>query len=88
MTRVGNSFTATLLDPAQLRGQQAFDQDVDQLVEYVKSSKLAEGISEILIPGEPERRERERREREGIPVDDQTWRQICETATRYGVSTP
>jgi len=86
-TRVGNSFTATLLDPVQFRDRTTFDQDVDQLVEYVKSSKLAEGFSEILIPGEPERRERERRQREGIPVDDETWRQIRETATRYGVST-
>ena len=84
--RVGNSFTATLLDPAQFRGSGAFDQDVDQLVDYVKSSKLAEGFTEILIPGEPERRERERRERDGFSVDDETWRQICETAERYKVN--
>jgi uncharacterized oxidoreductase len=83
--RVANSFTATLLDPAQFRGQGAFDQDVDQLVDYVKSSKLAEGFNEIMIPGEPELKERARREREGIPVDDGTWRQIQETARRYGV---
>ena len=83
--RVGNSFTATLLSPDMFRDRHAFDQDVDQLVEYVKSSKLAEGYTEILIPGEPERRERERRERDGIPVDDVTWSQIRETAERYGV---
>src|SRR5208282_2567775 len=83
--RVGNSFTATLLDPAQFRAGEDFHLDVDQLVDYVKSSKLAEGFSEILIPGEPERKERERRERDGIFVDDETWRQIRETAERYGV---
>lgn len=83
--RVGNSFTATLLDPAVFRGQGEFDLDVNQLVDYVKSSKLAEGFSEILIPGEPERRERVRRERDGISVDDETWRQIRETGERYGV---
>ncbi len=85
--RVGNSFTATLLDPVVFRGEGAFDQDVDGLVDYVKSSKLAEGFSEILIPGEPERRERARRERDGILVDDETWRQIRETGERYGVKT-
>jgi uncharacterized oxidoreductase len=83
--RVGNSFTATLLDPAVFRGQGEFDLDVNQLVDYVKSSKLAEGFNEILIPGEPERRERVRRERDGISVDDETWRQIRETGERYGV---
>ena len=84
-TRVGNSFTATLLDPTQFRDPGAFYHDIDQLVDYVKSSKVAEGFTEILIPGEPERRERERRERDGIPVDDETWRQIEETAKHYGV---
>jgi uncharacterized oxidoreductase len=83
--RVGNSFLATIIDVAQLRDRTAFDQEVDQLVEYVKSSQLAEGFTEILIPGEPERRERERREREGIPVDEETWRQIRNTAERYGI---
>jgi uncharacterized oxidoreductase len=83
--RVGNSFTAMLLDPVVFRGEGAFDQDVDQLVDYVKSSKLAEGFNEILIPGEPEQRERARRERDGISVDNETWRQIRETGERYGV---
>jgi len=86
--RVGNSFLATLVDVGQLRERARFDQDVDRLVEYVKSSKLAEGFAEILIPGEPERRERERRERDGIPVDEESWRQIRETAVRYGVKIP
>jgi uncharacterized oxidoreductase len=83
--RVGNSFTTTLLDPAVFRGRGQFDLDVNQLVDYVKSSKLAEGFNEILIPGEPERQERVRRERDGISVDNETWRQIRETGERYGV---
>jgi len=84
--RVGNSFLATVIDISQFRERASFDQDVDQLVEYVKSSKLASGFSEILIPGEPEARERARRETQGIPVDDETWRQITETAERYGIN--
>jgi hydroxycarboxylate dehydrogenase B len=83
--RVGNSFLAVVIEVAQFRDRAAFDQDVDQLVSYVKSSKLAEGFTEILIPGEPERKERERREKNGIPVDDETWRQLRETADRYSV---
>lgn len=83
--RIGNSFLATVLDIGKFRDHSAFDQDVEQLAEYVKSSKLADGFTEILIPGEPERRERERREKNGIPVDDETWRQITQTAGRYSV---
>jgi uncharacterized oxidoreductase len=84
--RVGNSFTAMLLDPGAMRGRSAFDREIDQFIEYVKSSKLADGFDEILIPGEPERRERARREKNGIPVDDVTWGQLRETGERYGVS--
>jgi uncharacterized oxidoreductase len=85
-TRVGNSFLAVVLDIPQFRDPKAFEADVDQLVKYVKASKLAPGFTEILIPGEPERKERPHREANGIPVDDETWRQICDTAQRYSVS--
>ena len=85
VTRIGNSFLAVVLDIQQFRDRKLFDADVEQLVEYVKSSPLMPGFTEILVPGKPERRERERRERDGIPVADETWRQICETSQRYGV---
>lgn len=85
-TRVGNSFLAVVIDIAQFRDRKAFDADVDHLIEYVKSSKLAPGFTEILIPGEPERRVRARREQHGVPVDHETWRQIRETARRHGVN--
>ncbi len=84
-TRIGNSFLAVVLDIQQFRDRKIFDGDVEQLVEYVKGSPLMPGFSEILVPGEPERRERVRRESDGIPIADETWRQICETAERYGV---
>ena len=86
--RVGNSFLAIVIDIEKLRGREEFMVDVKQLVEYVRSSALAPGFEEILIPGEPEARERARREKEDIPVDTETWRQITETAARYGVAIP
>jgi uncharacterized oxidoreductase len=85
--RVGNSFLAVLMDVGRFRDRGQFDAEVDALEAYVKSSKLAPGFSEIMIPGEPERRERARRQKNGIPLDDQTWREICETAARYKVAT-
>jgi uncharacterized oxidoreductase len=88
--RPGNGFLAFVIDIARFRDREAFDRDVEELLGYVKSSRLAPGISEILIPGEPEIRERERRRSDGIPIDDETWRQIVEVVDRYGltVSTP
>jgi len=86
--RVGNAFLVFVIDVDRLRGEDAFYADVEQLVEYVKSSALAPGSTEILVPGEPEALETERRERNGIPVDGETWRQISEVGRKYGVSVP
>jgi uncharacterized oxidoreductase len=86
--RVGNTFLAFVLDIDRLRGNEPFYADVEQLLAYVKSSDLAPGSTEILIPGEPEAFERERRQRNGIPVDEVTWRQIAEVGNKYGVSVP
>jgi LDH2 family malate/lactate/ureidoglycolate dehydrogenase len=49
---------------------------------------LAPGFDSILIPGEPEAREKARRQEAGILIDDETWRQITEVAHYYGVPLP
>jgi len=64
--RVGNSFLATIIDVNRIRGNEAFFQDVEGLVEYVKSSRLAPGFDQIMVPGEPEQAERKRRLNDGI----------------------
>ena len=82
----GNAFTIMAIDPEPFTGEDAFRCSADTLIAWVKSSRLAPGFDEILVPGEIERREAGRR-REGIPVDDDTWGQITAHAERLGVST-
>ena len=65
-----------------------FEKRVDELVEYVKSAPLAEGFSEINIPGERAWRERTLREREGIPLDDVTFGELQGLAEEMGVPFP
>ena len=84
--RLGNSFTAVVIDVARVRGAEAFEQEARKLAEYVKSSRRAPGVEEILVPGEPEKRERERRSREGIAVHAATWQRIVDTAQRHGLN--
>ena len=86
--RIGNGFLAIVIDVEKVRGGDGFDADVNKLVEWVKSSALAPGFDEILVPGEPEAREHARRAKDGIPIADETWRQIAEIASRYGVEAP
>jgi uncharacterized oxidoreductase len=55
------------------------------MIEQVKAVPPAAGVSEVLVPGEPERRERARRAAEGVPVAEATWQAIGETADQLGV---
>lgn len=62
-----------------------FLREVDELIRYARSSPPAEGFSEIVMPGELDARTMKRRQAEGIPVDDVTWRQIEEVAAELHV---
>lgn len=53
---------------------------------YIKSSKTAPGVKEILLPGEIEQRRAAERAAQGVSIPDETWRQINELAGRLGVS--
>jgi hydroxycarboxylate dehydrogenase B len=86
--RVGNSFLCVVIDPCRFRAEDAFTQDVEGLIQFVKSSALAPGSEVILIPGELEAQEKARREKSGIPIDNETWKQIAAVAERYNVKVP
>lgn len=59
--------------------------EFESLISHVKSSRVAPGFEEILIPGEPEYRNAVRVEAEGIKVDDTTWDQIGVEARELGL---
>jgi len=62
-----------------------FTRQVTDLVAWVKSSEPVPGWSEVLVPGEPEARSEAARLVQGIPVEDETWRQIGEIAAELAV---
>jgi uncharacterized oxidoreductase len=39
----------------------------------------------VLIPGDPERANRTKRLKEGVPIDDETWREIAAAARGVNV---
>ena len=65
-----------------------FQQEVQGLIEWVKSSPKFPGFEEIYYPGEIEEVEREKREREGIYIEDETWHRITAIAEELGVPVP
>ena len=74
------------LDVARFLPLPEFHRQVSSLFGWVKSAPLAQGSTEILIPGEPEARLEAERRSQGIAIEDQTWSQIEATAAELGVS--
>ena len=56
--------------------------------DYIKSSPPAPGHDEVFLPGEPDYRRMERRRRDGISIDGNTWEQIVVAASAVGVASP
>ncbi|UCF92370.1 MAG: Ldh family oxidoreductase [Desulfobacterales bacterium] len=63
-----------------------FINETDTLIRFLKQSRLAPGSDGIRMPGEIEYNLKRQREKEGVFVDDTTWKQIGETARLLGVS--
>lgn len=57
----------------------------ERLRNQVAASPPLAGFSEVLLPGDPERRARERRLAEGIPLPQPTWDAIVALAEEWGV---
>ncbi len=74
--RWGNATFMLAINPAAFGEQRAFETEVKNFLAYVRSSRVVPGFEEILIPGEPEVREKVRRSKEGIFVEDRTWSKI------------
>jgi uncharacterized oxidoreductase len=63
-----------------------FHRQVAGLFGWVRSAPLTPGSAGILVPGEPEARLEAERRAGGVPLDDETWRQIEVAAAELGVS--
>jgi uncharacterized oxidoreductase len=73
------------LDPARFMPLAEFHAQVAALLTWIRSAPLAAGAKEILVPGEPEARMERQRRADGIPIDEETWRQVRECATQAGI---
>jgi LDH2 family malate/lactate/ureidoglycolate dehydrogenase len=73
------------IDPAAFGSPDEFMARVQKFVAQIKESKKAPGVEEILVPGEPEFRTREKRLREGIPIADEVWAELEKIAEELGI---
>lgn len=84
-TRIGNGMWMLVQDVKAFAEPTVFQTQIDDLLRFVRSAKPAPGFNEVMVPGEPEFREKAKREREGIFVEDETWGLISVAAQELGV---
>jgi ureidoglycolate dehydrogenase (NAD+) len=87
MTHRQNSVVAAV-DIATFTDAEVFKANVDTLIDCLKGLPPAEGVKEILVPGEPEDKVHEERAKNGIPLPEGTVRNLRGVAERFGVKLP
>ena len=79
-SRLGNGFFAITIKVDSFTEFSVFSQEVKRFIKYVKSTQRSAEVEEVYIPGERGFRERDRRCRKGIFIEEETWLAIQETA--------
>ncbi len=75
---IGHFFLA--IDPKAFRGEGEFENDLDEVIDILHATPPLDPSRPVLVAGDPEASERERRLKNGIPIPeklDQYIREIC-----------
>jgi uncharacterized oxidoreductase len=84
--RFANGMFSIYIDPARFDPAHYFDSEIARYIGYIKETKPAAGVAEVLVPGEPERSVKAERMKNGIPLTEDTWTSISAAARHVGLS--
>lgn len=84
--RVSQFFMA--IDVARFMPLAEFTDRMRRLIEMMKSAAPADGYDEVLVAGEPEWRNEEKRRVSGIPLSEGVWKTLTDAAQALGVPAP
>jgi LDH2 family malate/lactate/ureidoglycolate dehydrogenase len=83
-----NGVLFIVLDIAAFQPADQFLETSGKYAGMIRTLRPAPGFDEVLLPGDPEHRNIDRRMATGIDVDDTTWGQLTDAAATYGVDVP
>jgi uncharacterized oxidoreductase len=88
MGQCGTFFQTTFLLAVDVRAFQPLEeykQGVESFLGGIRSIPPAPGFSEVLVPGDPERRTEEEQLRNGIELPQEVWKRLLEYGEKYHV---
>ena len=77
---------AFYVDPKVIDTSNFFDDEISRYTDFIRETKPVAGVDTVLVPGDPERKMRAERTKNGVPLPDDTWAAIVNTAREVGVS--
>jgi len=77
---IANGMLSIYIDPNALGLAEIIMAEARSYLAWVKSSRSTRQGEAVLLPGEPERRKRAERLKNGIPLPEYGWASICDTA--------
>src|SRR3979490_1325074 len=83
--RFANGMLAFYVDPKVVDTSSVFDGEIARYVDFIRATKPVPGVDAVLIPGDPERKMRADRSKNGVPLPDDTWAALVATAREVGV---
>jgi uncharacterized oxidoreductase len=84
--RFANGMLAFYIDPKVVDPAHFFDGEVTRYTDFIRATKPVAGVDKVLVPGDIERMTRAERTKNGVPLPDDTWAAIVNTAREVGVS--
>jgi len=84
-TPVGNAAFFMVISPEKMAGSAHLVQEVRDLEEYVRSVPKVDGVTEITLPGDPERKAFQDRKTNGVPMDQGNWEALLKLAEDLGI---
>lgn len=85
---LGNCVVFWVMNPEFFGGTQHLLGEVGRLEAYVRDVPRIDGVSEVTLPGDPERRTLTDRRTKGIPLDEGNWHALVELANKLNVEIP
>jgi uncharacterized oxidoreductase len=80
-----NGMLTIVIDPSRLIDRNWLRDEIAAMTAYITASPPQNPDEPVLIPGDPERQMRARRLADGVPIDDETWREVAAAARTVNV---
>jgi len=84
-TTATNGMLTIVIDPSRLVDRAWLQDEIAAMTRYITASPPQHPDEPVLIPGDPERLMRAERIKNGVPIDDETWRELTVAARGINV---